>query len=76
MFVAILIEQFHAKDVKQNQKEVHMNRTQWYELNAIINKLREFNKDEQWSDIDDVIGDLLALRTEIADEVLYTEFKK
>ena len=52
-----------------------MKRTDWYTLNHIINRLREFNKDEQWSEIDDVIGDLLAFRTELADEVLYNEFK-
>ena len=53
-----------------------MNRTKWYELNSIIDRLTKFNENEHWSDVDDVIGDLLALRTEIADEVLYTEFKK
>lgn len=52
-----------------------MSRTDWYNINHIIDELKEFNKDEQWSTIDDCIGDLIAFRTSLADEVLFNEFK-
>lgn len=53
-----------------------MKRTYWYTLNHIIDTLKEFNKKDKWSVIEDCIGDLIAFRTDLADEVLYNEFKK